>query len=58
MEKPRINSGDFSGLKEKGVSPKSIETLKNAIALGAKLGSRAEIIKLGIATEEADLIAT
>ncbi len=58
MEKPRINFGDFSGLKEKGVSPKSIEALKNAIALGAKVNNRSEIIKIGITPEEADLIAT
>lgn len=58
MSKPKINFGDFSGLKDKGVSPASLEKLKNAIALGAKVNNRAEIIKVGIAADEADLIAT
>ncbi len=56
--KPQINFGNFTGLKEKGVSPTSLETLKNAIALGARVTKRADLIKVGISAEEADLIAT
>ncbi len=55
--KPRINFGDFSGLKDKGVSPKSLESLKNAIALGARVTNRGDLIKIGIPAEESDLIA-
>jgi hypothetical protein len=58
MNKPKINFGDFTGLKDKGVSPQSLESLKNAIALGARVTKRADLIKVGIPTEEADLIAT
>lgn len=57
MDKPKINFGDFAGLKEKGVAPKSIETVKNAISLGAKFNSKAELIKVGLTQEEADIIA-
>ncbi len=55
--KPRINAGDFTGLKEKGVSPQSLESLKNAIALGARVSNRGDLVKIGIPLEEADLIA-
>ena len=58
MTKPKINFGDFTGLKDKGVSPKSLESLRNAIALGARVTKRADLIKIGIPAEEADLIAT
>lgn len=55
--KPRINFGDFSGLKEKGVSPTSLASLRNAIALGARIHNRADLVRIGIPAEEADLIA-
>jgi murein DD-endopeptidase MepM/ murein hydrolase activator NlpD len=58
MAAPKINFGDFTGLKEKGVSPKTLETLKNAVALGARVTKRADLIKVGIPADEADLIAT
>src|SRR5262245_17342394 len=58
VPKPQINFGDFTGLKEKGVSPKTLETLKNAVALGARVTKRADLIKVGIPADEADLIAT
>lgn len=57
MDKPRINQGDFAGLKEKGITPQSLETLKNAIALGARVTRRADLIKIGVPAADADLIA-
>ena len=57
MSKPKINRGDFTGLKEVGVTPKSLESLKSAINLGARVNNRADLIKLGIPEAEADLIA-
>lgn len=57
MSKPKINRGDFTGLKEVGVTPKSLESLKSAINLGARVNNRADLIKLGIPETEADLIA-
>lgn len=57
MSKPRINFGEFTGLKDKGVSPRSLESLKNAVALGARVGSRSDLVKIGIPLAEADLIA-
>lgn len=57
MSRPKINFGDFTGLKEKGVSLQSLDSLKNAIALGARISNRADLVKLGIPPVEADLIA-
>jgi hypothetical protein len=45
--KPRINFGAFFGLKEKGVSPKSLKALKNAIALGARFNVRRDLVRIG-----------
>ena len=57
MSKPKINLGDFAGLKEKGVSPASIETIRNAVALGARINNRDALVRLGITPEEAELVA-
>lgn len=55
--RPKVNFGDFSGLKEKGVSAQSLDKLKNAVKLGAKVTTRAELIKIGITADDATLIA-
>ena len=58
MSKPRINFGDFTGLRDKGVSLKSLESLRNVIKLGMRVTKRDDLIKIGISAEDADLIAT
>ena len=37
MSKSRINFGDFTGLRDKGVSLKSLESLRNFIKLGMRV---------------------
>lgn len=58
MAKPRINSGDFDGLQDHGMSPQALEALRSAITLGAVAERRADLIRLGVPPLDADLVAT